>query len=119
MLVILSSTSASPVAWHQALRTAGQAHFQPFRRVFLTREFRRRIQMFCASPTLFPSRIRRIAVVLSGALVVLVFAPVTLRAQRTRTPLNPEGENQPAVSDFKGVRIGMLADEARKKLGAP
>ena len=75
--------------------------------------------MFCASPTLFQSRISRIAVVLGGALVVLVFTPVTLRAQRTKTPLNPEGENQPAVSDFKGVRIGMLADEARKKLGTP
>ena len=75
--------------------------------------------MFRVSPTLFPIRITKIVVVLAGALVCLVCAPVTLRAQRAKTSLNPEAENQPAFSDFRGVRIGMLADEARKKLGTP
>ncbi|HEX8776244.1 MAG TPA: hypothetical protein VF735_21925 [Pyrinomonadaceae bacterium] len=31
----------------------------------------------------------------------------------------PKGEDEPLFSEYKGVRIGMLADEARKKLGSP
>jgi hypothetical protein len=30
-----------------------------------------------------------------------------------------KGEDDPLFSEYKGVRIGMTADEARKKLGAP
>jgi hypothetical protein len=54
---------------------------------------------------------------LAGTLTFIVLVPVTSRAQRTKTsPAEPE---TPAFSDFKGVRIGMTAAEARKKLGAP
>lgn len=34
-------------------------------------------------------------------------------------PVAGEGEDQPAYHDYKGVRIGMSADEARQKLGNP
>ena len=74
--------------------------------------------MFCVSPGLFPGRASRFALFLVGALAFIVLAVDTSRAQRTRTPPD-EPENRPAFSDFKGVRIGMTADEARKKLGSP
>jgi len=53
---------------------------------------------------------------LAGTLTFIVLVPVTSRAQRTKTS---PAEDSPAFSDFKGVRIGMTADEARKKLGSP
>lgn len=31
----------------------------------------------------------------------------------------PKGEDAPLFSEYKGVRIGMMADEARQKLGNP
>lgn len=33
--------------------------------------------------------------------------------------VQPKGEDEPPFSEYKGVRIGMTADEARQKLGAP
>jgi hypothetical protein len=47
-----------------------------------------------------------------------MLAPIASRAQRNRAPVD-EPENQPVLTEFKGVRIGMSADEARKKLGNP
>ncbi len=74
--------------------------------------------MFCVSPRLFQGRTSRLVSILVATLTFIVLVPVTSRAQRTRTaPDEPEG--RPAFSDFKGVRIGMTADEARKKLGSP
>lgn len=73
--------------------------------------------MFCVSPRLFQGRTGRLTLLLAGTLTFIVLVPVTSRAQRTKTsPAEPES---PAFSDFKGVRIGMTAAEARKKLGAP
>ncbi len=74
--------------------------------------------MFCVSPRLFPGRTSRLTLLLVGTLTFIVLAPLTSRAQRTRTSPD-EPESRPAFSDFKGVRIGMTADEARKKLGSP
>lgn len=72
--------------------------------------------MFCVSPRLFQGRTSRLTLLLAGTLTFIVLVPVTSRAQRTKTsPAEPD----PAFSDFKGVRIGMTADEARKKLGSP
>ncbi len=64
--------------------------FRAFRRVFLTRH--------------------------RGALIFTALAPAALRAQRPKDALDSE---RPAFSDFKGVSIGMHAEEARKKLGNP
>lgn len=77
-------------------------------------------QMICRLPKLFPSQVGRIAFLSVCALVLVVLVPATLRAQRSRSFGDSDGgENKPAFSDFKGVRIGMSADEARKKLGNP
>lgn len=40
-------------------------------------------------------------------------------AAKTSTVEEPKGQDEPLFSEYKGVRIGMLADEARKKLGSP
>ncbi len=74
--------------------------------------------MFCISPRLFQSRNRNLMVLLAGTLTFVAFAADISRAQRTKT-FTDEPDNQPTFSDFKGVRIGMTADAARKKLGSP
>ena len=51
--------------------------------------------------------------VLFAAVVFSATASVNSNAQR------PKGPDEPLFSDFKGVRIGMPSDEARKKLGSP
>ena len=60
------------------------------------------------------------------SLVVFVFAltlalliPASANAQRSKGALDSGDETQPSVNQFKGVRIGMMADDARKKLGTP
>jgi len=74
--------------------------------------------MFCVSPRLFPGRTNRLAWFLVGTLTFIALGADISRAQRTRTAA-AEPEDQPAFVEFKGVRIGMTADEARKKLGNP
>jgi hypothetical protein len=38
---------------------------------------------------------------------------------RTSAVEQPKGEDAPLFNEYKGVRIGMMADEARKMLGSP
>jgi hypothetical protein len=75
--------------------------------------------MFCVSPGLFQGRTSRLTLLIVGALTFIALAAGTSHAQRTRTPPPAEAEDQPAFVEFKGVRLGMTADEARKKLGSP
>jgi len=65
--------------------------------------------MFCVSLRLLPSRIMVLLYVVT-ALIVMSAAALTSHAQKGDDPL---------FSDFRGVRIGMPTDEARKKLGSP
>jgi hypothetical protein len=74
--------------------------------------------MICASPKLFQGPTGRLALLLAGTLTVIAFVPITSRAQRTKTSPD-EPDVRPPFSDFKGVHLGMTADEARKKLGTP
>jgi hypothetical protein len=74
--------------------------------------------MLCVPPRLFPGRIGKLTLIAVGVLAFVALAANTSPAQRARTPA-AEPEDQPAFSDFKGVRLGMTADEARKKLGSP
>jgi hypothetical protein len=67
---------------------------------------------------LFSRQIRGL-VIFSCAVVVIMLAPTLLNAQRSKGTLDSGDDNQPAFSQFKGVKIGMPADEARKKLGTP
>src|SRR6266404_1376572 len=90
----------------------------PSARAVLPRQRSKEDRMFCISPGLFQSRSRNLILLLVGTLTIVALAANTSPAQRTRTSPD-EPENQPAFSDFKGVRIGMAADAARKKLGSP
>lgn len=73
--------------------------------------FRRSLRLFSREiPILF---------MLGGAIITTMLAPATSNAQRLKGALDQGDENQPAFSQFKGVKIGMVADEARKKLGSP
>ena len=66
--------------------------------------------MFCVSLRLWPRRII-VSLCVLLALVAWCAAPaVKSSAQKNDDPL---------FSDFKGVRIGMATDDARKKLGSP
>ena len=79
----------------------------------------------------FPLKPLRLSLV---ALLLLGLAAVETAAQQTRSssvatahaPAAPAAaakpaaaDEAPAFQDYKGVRIGMTADEARKKLGSP
>ena len=70
--------------------------------------------MFCVSLRLFPNRVVKSFFVLVCAVAFLVVPAAKSFAQR---PLADTA--QPVFSDFKGVRIGMPTEEARKKLGSP
>lgn len=74
--------------------------------------------MFCVSPRLFQGRICGLAFLVAGALTLNVLAPANSRAQRNRAAVD-EPETHPVFSEFKGVRLGMSAEESRKKLGTP
>jgi hypothetical protein len=71
--------------------------------------------MFCAFPNFIKGRNKKLTLLL-GTVTCIVFAASASSAQRRAPADDPE---QPAFSEFKGVRIGMKADEARKKLGSP
>jgi hypothetical protein len=57
--------------------------------------------------------------VFSFALTLALLIPTAAKAQRSKGALDSGDEHQPTINQFKGVTIGMLADEARKKLGTP
>jgi hypothetical protein len=65
-----------------------------------------------ASRRLISSRVR-FTFVISAALILPATASVPSVGQRQRTA------DEPLFSEFKGVRIGTSAEEARKKLGSP
>lgn len=54
-------------------------------------------------------------VVLVG--VILLLASVSASAQTTRKA--PAADDDPVFLDYRGIQIGWVADEVRKKLGAP
>jgi len=64
-------------------------------------------------------RLNTLLLLSAGAVLLTVLMPTVSRAQRPRTGQGDADEAAPSFSDFKGVRIGMTADEARKKLGSP
>jgi hypothetical protein len=72
--------------------------------------------MFCAFPNFIKGRNQRFTLLLVGTVTCIAFAASASTAQRRAPADDPE---QPAFSEFKGVRLGMRVDEARKKLGNP
>lgn len=67
--------------------------------------------------TFSSQRLNRLLTLIGGAVLLIVLTPMVSHAQKPRD--QGDGEAAPAFSDFKGVRIGMPAEEARKKLGTP
>jgi hypothetical protein len=64
-----------------------------------------------------PLQLKPIFVILATAAVILLL-PNSSTAQKLRDA-NAPTEVVSAFNEFKGVRLGMSADEARKKLGSP
>lgn len=74
--------------------------------------------MVCVCLKLFSKQIQSL-LLFSFALMLALLVPTTAEAQRSKGAVDSGGENEPSVNQFKGVRIGMATDEARKKLGNP
>lgn len=72
--------------------------------------------MFWTSPSFMQARNNRVALLVLGAVACLALVTDAGLAQRRTAADDPE---QPPFNEFKGVRIGMKTDEARKKLGSP
>jgi hypothetical protein len=76
--------------------------------------------MFNVIHTLSAGRLIRLVMLFAAATIFVVLTPVGSHAQRPRAASQGDGEDAtPSFSDFKGVRIGMGAEESRKKLGSP
>jgi hypothetical protein len=76
--------------------------------------------MFRVNLKLF-SNCRALVVYFGCVAAFALIATTSAQAQRSKGSLttnNPE-DGQPTFQEFRGVRIGMAADEARKKLGTP
>ena len=70
--------------------------------------------------TLSSQRLKRLLMLSTAAVLLIGLMPTFSHAQKPAGAGQGNGdEAAPAFSDFKGVRIGMTADEARKKLGNP
>ena len=68
--------------------------------------------MFLALSRLISSRVR-LTFFLFAAFSLMITASITSFSQRQKV------SEEPLFSEFKGVRIGTTAEEARKKLGSP
>lgn len=61
----------------------------------------------------------QLALLLLFALALLPTALAQTNARKPAPPAPDKAHNEPPFSSYKGVRIGMTADEARKLLGSP
>lgn len=52
-------------------------------------------------------------------IALVVFVANVAVAQTARTPANPAKDDAPAFHEYRGIQIGWLADDVRKKLGNP
>ena len=77
--------------------------------------------MFRFNLKLFSNR-RTLLVFFGCVAAFALIASTSAQAQRSKgslTTTTPAEDGQPSFHEFRGVRIGMAADEARKKLGTP
>lgn len=74
--------------------------------------------MFRVYLSLFSNHFKSV-VLFSCAVAVLLLTSSTSAAQRSKGGLDSPDDNQPGFTQFRGVKIGMAVDEARKKMGAP
>jgi hypothetical protein len=71
--------------------------------------------MYHVSLQIFPARQTTLRLLWLGAISLVAIGAVSAQPQRAK----PQTEDKPLFADFRGVNIGMTADEARKKLGSP
>ena len=69
--------------------------------------------MFCVSLRVLPRRVINSSLLVICTVALIAVAAAVAYSQR------PGADTSPVFSDFKGVRIGMATEEARKKLGNP
>ena len=74
--------------------------------------------MFRVYPSLFSNHVKTL-VLFSFAMAVVLLTSSTSAAQRSKGALDSPDDNQPGFNQFRGVKIGMAVDEARKKMGTP
>lgn len=74
--------------------------------------------MFRIYLRLFSNHLRPVVLFSCAAAVLLLTASMSV-AQRSKGSLEQPGDNQPTFEQFRGVKIGMAAEEARKKMGTP
>jgi hypothetical protein len=53
------------------------------------------------------------------SLVVFILTVSTVTVAQTNRTRNATADDQPLLQEYRGVQIGWLADDVRKKLGAP
>lgn len=75
--------------------------------------------MLSVIPQLGRLRFNRTADLALCGLILLLLAPSVLNAQKRNGAATDPDEARPSFAEFKGVRLGMNADEARTKLGNP
>ena len=71
--------------------------------------------MYHVSLQLFPARQTTLRLLWLGAISLVAMGAVSAQPQRAKA----QTEDKPLFADFRGVNIGMPADEVRKKLGGP
>src|SRR5690349_25071267 len=74
--------------------------------------------MFRINPKLFSNYRARLTLFGCVAAFALL-AATSAHAQRSKGSITNNTPEEPAFHEFRGVRIGMAADDARKKLGTP
>ena len=71
--------------------------------------------MYRVSLQLFPARQTILRLLWLGAISLVAVGGVSAQPQRPKA----QTEDKPLFAEFRGVNIGMPADEVRKKLGGP
>ena len=71
--------------------------------------------MYHVSLQLFPARQTTFRLLWLGAISLVAMGAVAAQPQRAKA----QTEEKPLLAEFRGVNIGMPADEVRKKLGGP
>jgi hypothetical protein len=71
--------------------------------------------MYHVSLQIFPARQTTFRLLWLGAISLVAIGAVSAQPQRAKA----QTEDKPLFADFRGVNIGMPAEEVRKKLGGP
>ena len=74
--------------------------------------------MFRVNLSLFSNHLK-VLVLFGFAIALLLLTPSSSAAQRSKGGLDSPEDSQPGFNQFRGVKIGMALDEARKKMGTP